>query len=470
MAFAALPACALLILSPASLALTTPEPGAVAWPGDLELQLPFLAGEECAVSSGYGPSGGSRYHINTESTVQPNDYYALDFVLPLHPDNGLAQPVVAAFGGTVVKAGWSEGSMFSYGRRIIVRREHSDGHAYTALYAHLNAISVVEGQIVEVGEPLGELGDSCAYDERLAMCPGWPPHLHWSVHRDSLIGGEGDGAYGGNAAVPEPMDGYQDIQPGQTVFAGGEPAPQECPELPPQASTVYDDGPCFHRRGPAHAWGSVAHGGDAHSFFTYTIDADTADNWGEWELRFVQAGDYELQVYIPAEVSDAQQAVYVVSHGDQQTRVPVDQSSVEDDWVSLGVFGFAAGKQEVQLADNTGEPFTRTNPIAIAFDDLRVLPQFVAEDAGMAEEDAGSDAEDAGLGAKDAAGLDAFDAGSGPDNAGLFHTLPVADSNDETTASSLGNGFSCTQSGPPQGVTALLLLALLALRARRQRV
>lgn len=420
--------------------LTAPRPGAVAFPADLVLRLPFVAGEEIAISSGYGPSGGSNLHFNTDQESQPNDYYALDFVLPRHPDNGRGQPVLAAFAGTVVAAGWSRGTFATYGQRVIVRREHSDGHAYLAIYAHLNRVAVTTGQQVEQGALLGELGNSCVSSQQQQLaCPLFAPHLHWSLHRDSTVADDSASSVGGNAVVPERLDGYEDLAQGRTVFAGGVAPSRECPAVAAQLTVLESDGPCFHRHGPPHYWQSTAAGRGNHAFYAFITAATAAENWGRWELTLVTAGRYALRVYIPASVGQSQRATYVIRHGGRDTPVTASQVEVKDDWLNLGSFDFASGgDQGVSLADNTGEATTTK----LAFDALEIAPQ--AQAVG-----------DAGPSSR-------LDAGVAADG-----TPTAADGGNKAERQTEG-GCSSAEGPAAGGTESLMLLALVFLVQRRR--
>ena len=88
------------------------------------------------ISSGYG---GRRNHAGIDIS-----------------GNGVMnKPVVAADGGTVVEvntSGWGAG----YGKYIII--DHGGG--YRTMYAHLNAVSVVNGQKVTIGQQIGLAGST----------------------------------------------------------------------------------------------------------------------------------------------------------------------------------------------------------------------------------------------------------------------------------------------------------------------
>jgi murein DD-endopeptidase MepM/ murein hydrolase activator NlpD len=72
--------------------------------------------------------------------------------------------IIAASGGTVIFAGWNGG----YGNCAII--DHGGG--VTTLYAHMSSISVVNGQSVSAGDPVGKVGST-------GNSTG--PHLHFEI-------------------------------------------------------------------------------------------------------------------------------------------------------------------------------------------------------------------------------------------------------------------------------------------------
>lgn len=76
-------------------------------------------------------------------------------------------PVLSTGGGTVVKAGWNGG----YGRMV----EVDHGNGLTTRYAHMSKIRAREGQTIETGDVVGEVGSS-------GRSTG--PHLHYEVRRN----------------------------------------------------------------------------------------------------------------------------------------------------------------------------------------------------------------------------------------------------------------------------------------------
>ena len=93
--------------------------------------------------------------------------------------------VMATAAGKVVKAGFDGG----YGNRV----EIDHGNGLDTLYAHLSAITVVEGQQVKAGEQIGRLGST-------GRSTG--PHLHYEVRIDG-----------------RPVDPLPFVHAGESLFA-----------------------------------------------------------------------------------------------------------------------------------------------------------------------------------------------------------------------------------------------------------
>lgn len=91
----------------------------------------------------------------------PAYHSGMDFRAPT------GSPVRAAGPGTVVSAGWNGG----YGRMV----EIDHGNGYSSRYAHMRAIQVREGETVDAGTVLGQVGSS-------GRSTG--PHLHYEVRRE----------------------------------------------------------------------------------------------------------------------------------------------------------------------------------------------------------------------------------------------------------------------------------------------
>ncbi len=124
--------------------------------------IPPEANDWVSIYYPYGSTAGGEYLI----------HHGVDI------GNPAGTPVVAAGAGTVLYAGDDRQTAFApqlefYGQLVILemRREYRGQPVFT-LYGHLSAISVHEGQRVEAGQKLGEVGAT-----GIAM----GPHLHFEV-------------------------------------------------------------------------------------------------------------------------------------------------------------------------------------------------------------------------------------------------------------------------------------------------
>jgi MYXO-CTERM domain-containing protein len=219
------------------------------------------------------------------------------------------------------------------------------------------------------------------------------PHLHWAIHRDSLIGGSGTGgSYGGNAVVPEPLDGVENLKQGLLITStntgqapkcgdgvcNGTETPASCPSdckacapVPPEGRTVDDsETQCFSRSGTPSYWHSEA-AGHLGSLWWTTATSDAApDNWAEWKLDFAEAGDYQLEAFVTTAFAQSQKAKYTIFHGGAKDSHVLDQSAA-DGWRDLGTYAFAqGGSQSVRLDDNTGEAVSLKRKLV--FDAIRL--------------------------------------------------------------------------------------------------
>lgn len=90
----------------------------------------------------------------------------------------MGTPVFAAGPGKVIKAGYGVYSGLNnpddpYGLAVVLRHDFGyRGEQLYTVYGHLSEIDVVEGQILETGQPLGRVGDT-------GFTTG--PHLHFEV-------------------------------------------------------------------------------------------------------------------------------------------------------------------------------------------------------------------------------------------------------------------------------------------------
>jgi murein DD-endopeptidase MepM/ murein hydrolase activator NlpD len=145
--------CALLV----SLSFAAPARAVVDGPIDVYLEhLQPLTLEWPAagtMTDGFGPRWG-RMHLGIDVGILDS------------PD------VRAATSGTVTEAGWLTG-FEGYGNVVTI----DAGRGYSVLYAHLSRVSVVPGQWVDGGEPVGQAG--CT-----GSCTG--THLHFELRRNGV--------------------------------------------------------------------------------------------------------------------------------------------------------------------------------------------------------------------------------------------------------------------------------------------
>ncbi|MBI4511001.1 MAG: hypothetical protein HY698_15310 [Deltaproteobacteria bacterium] len=162
-----------------------------------------------------------------------------------------------------------------------------------------------------------------------------------------------------------------------------------CDPVPAAGRIVDDHETCFVAGGdPVYIrHEAVGHGGSLQ--WTYTTASDQAANFGQWNVSFLEAGNYRLEAYTPAPFAQSRLATYLIQHAGTADAVEFDQTKI-DGWSALGDFWFAkGGDQWIRLDDNTGEP--RTAEVKLALDALRVTrisePQ---PDAGIGAKDAAS--------------------------------------------------------------------------------
>ena len=355
-------------------ALTRPIDGAVALPAGTDLRMPFPAGRRIAILSGYGPAMGSGLHRDTQRGDKANDHYALDLNYADADNGGLGSPVLAPLAGEVLAAGWGTAGWANYGQRVYLRHDLGDGHVYTSMYAHLNAIAdgIAPGAMVAQGQVLGELGRSC--QNALACASFATPHVHFALHRDASFGGSGSGgSYGGHAVVPEPLDGTGDLARNTVIVSSNDGGPAPVCEGVPAAGRVVDDRDvCFRVGGdPQYLRRAADAGWGGGLVWTHAVDGEV-DNFAMWRLELAQGGRYRVAAYTDRAYAQSQRARYRVRHRGEESAVVVDQSA-EHGWRALGVFEFAAGgDQWVRLDDATGEDFGLRRQIV--FDAVRLEP------------------------------------------------------------------------------------------------
>lgn len=105
--------------------------------------------------------------------------------------------------------------------------------------------------------------------------------------------------------------------------------------------------------------------------WTFT-NGEVRDNFAVWRANLPLAGQYTIQVFIPAFYASSTRAKYLIYNGAGQfTEVRVNQRIFSDVWVSLGDFNLPEGTQsEVIIVDDTGE---RTGARWVGVDSIRFV-------------------------------------------------------------------------------------------------
>ncbi len=280
------------------------EPGAVNIPDGFLIKLPFR--DSAKVSRGYGEAE----HNNTDVKDRSNDYYALDFNLTRNTS------VLAIARGTVIYAGWTSSDWSPYGQIVILDHPTIRGH-FQSLYAHLEKIAVKVGQEVPQGNEIGLSGSS---SNRVTGLPKWEPHLHFALYQDAQHVGDGEGKtggpYGGNAALPEPISGHEEIKKGQDLRSGNTP-PNGCPPITAWKGEYWnnqnlDGNPVLCRDDGSvdFDWGNGRPGGDVPT------DHFSARWTRQWSFT---AGRYRFHL-----------------RGDDGIRLRVDDTLIIDQWKDQG--------------------------------------------------------------------------------------------------------------------------------------
>jgi MYXO-CTERM domain-containing protein len=166
-------------------------------------------------------------------------------------------------------------------------------------------------------------------------------------------------------------------------FWGMSTPPPTCEAIPAEGRAIDETDACFGKGGDARWWHAGETGQGGACLWTNTTDADEAENYGVWTLRFAAAGRYRLEVYTDGgQNGQSRTARYQVTHAGGTTDVIIDQSA-RDGFQSLGEFDFATGDgYGVRLGDNTGERYVEGAKVRLLFDTLRVVPAGTPFDDG----------------------------------------------------------------------------------------
>lgn len=146
----------------------------------------------------------------------------------------------------------------------------------------------------------------------------------------------------------------------------------EAPNAQPQQVVVDEQSPGFSKGG-AYWWEDWSRGYNNHMYWT-CVNGVTADSWGEWRPSLTASGSYEVYAFIPDYHTNTNNAPYEIHYRDGVATAARPQQPYYNQWVSLGIFPFAAGSAGyVRLTDATGE--TASCGTQVGFDAMVWVPR-----------------------------------------------------------------------------------------------
>ena len=228
-------------------------------------------------------------------------------------------PVLAAAAGKVSFRGWRSNS---YGNSI--RIDHGNG--YQTWYSHLSGFSVNLDDQVTAGQQVGSSGNSGQNQ---------PYHLHFETHHN------------GNATDPFGWRGnYDDPLAENAVCLWGD---GQCSEI-----VIEDESYGFTKSGAGWNWDCY---GNSWTMRWITNRNTSQTAYANWRPQSSQGGPYAVEVFVAAVHGTTTGAKYTVYDKNGYHDVIIDQSSYNDQWVSLGTYDFWGDiVDNVYLNNVTGEP------------------------------------------------------------------------------------------------------------------
>ena len=244
-----------------------------------------------------------------------------------------------------------------------------------ALYLHLQkgSLLVEAGDRVERGQRLGKIGKS-----------GWicgqvneGVHLHFHIQRTC--------ASWYCQSFQTNFDMIGPLSYGDSIESMNCPREVSC-ALGAEGGVIDDQDPCFRRA--TQWWWTEPSGGWQDSWqYTYAIDAPESDTQAWWRFEIEQADDYVVEAHIPLRAQSQRARYYIHLDGQELGPFQIDQTA-QTGWVELTTLAMSAGAAgDVNLRDNTGEPYSEEGKRRIAFDAVRLRP---AQDVVTMPEDMGA--------------------------------------------------------------------------------
>ncbi len=249
-------------------------------------------------------------------------------------DTDLGDPIFAVAHGLVLHAKFIPGS---WGNVVLVRHSLPDGTPMWSQYAHLDAIHVAEGDVLLRGQQVGTMGRG---DPKAKM----KVHLHFEVRVTELPAGNWSPMVRDKAKV---LEHYRE---GKDFIAANRPGLMAMANA---VKVIVDEaGPGFQKADVPN-WLAVGTGFGGGAWYTFGSRTGEA-NIATWTAALPEPGNYQVAVFVPRVHATTENAVYTITHAGGQATARVNQGRFDDQWVPLGVFGFA-NTGAVRLSDLTGE-------------------------------------------------------------------------------------------------------------------
>jgi len=252
-------------------------------------------------------------------------------------------------------------SASGYGNSIVL--EHADG--MHTLYAHLQAIYVVEGQYVTAGDLIGLSGST-------GNSTG--PHLHFGVYKGEFTRQNGDESnatdpFGWLGDYPDPLLQYEQGHMASCLWRIANDF-VSCFD-----TTIEDKGENFFIWNEQY-WMESEIGNGWHMYFRE--NTAVGNNYRtEWYYPNIKPGIYQVRAWIPYENATTQQAEYGVWTKYGWEYPVINQQSYSDEWVTLGTFSLSSSypsNNVLILMANTGEP---TGTKWVGVDAIRLRSYFL---------------------------------------------------------------------------------------------
>jgi murein DD-endopeptidase MepM/ murein hydrolase activator NlpD len=266
-------------------------------------------------------------------------------------DTDKGDPVYSTANGEVTAAD-DYGS--GWGNIVLVKHELTTGEEVWSQYAHLEEISVSEGESVVIGQKVGTIGKGYANE--------YDAHLHFEIRKSDL---PVDNWPKAKATI---LEHYYE----PSVFIAAHQKPLVPCVISATGATFIEETDDCVEKGGKYWWDADGSGG--HALYTYTTSDPTVDSYLKWYLDVAESGNFEFEVLVPEITNLSTKAAYKFWLPGEYW-VTIDQSKFAGGWASLGVFELKAGAEmALRLDDNTGEAYVGEGGTVIGYDALRITP------------------------------------------------------------------------------------------------